>query len=35
MSLVLERGTYNVHCPVRDGGTSHTQLGMQRTVRVY
>jgi hypothetical protein len=35
MSLVLERGTYNLHCPVSDGGTSHTQLGMQRTVRVY
>jgi plastocyanin len=35
MSMALGPGTYTVHCPVRDGGTSHTQMGMQRTLRVY
>jgi plastocyanin len=35
MSMALTPGTYTIHCPVQDGGTSHTQMGMQRTFRVY
>jgi hypothetical protein len=35
MSIALEPGTYNIHCPVTEGATSHTQRGMQRTLRVY
>jgi plastocyanin len=35
MSVVLTPGTYDVHCPLGQGGDSHTQQGMQRRLRVY